>query len=77
MSTVARTLKSTDGNDIYADATGDPQNPSIVFVHGMTFSGAVFDCLFANKRLLEKFYLVCIISHYSEQGVPYFFQGTV
>jgi len=58
MSTTCKMLKSADGTSIYADATGNPQNPSIVFIHGMALTCAVFDQLFAHKELLEKFYLV-------------------
>jgi hypothetical protein len=58
LSPTVKLLKSTDGTTIYADAVGNPANPSIVFTHGFALSAAVFNTLFENPRLLEKFYLV-------------------
>jgi hypothetical protein len=52
-------IKSSDGTDIFATAAGKPQNPSLIFSHGFALSGVVFDHLFQNKRLLDRFYLVC------------------
>ncbi|KAJ7496636.1 hypothetical protein FB451DRAFT_1119524 [Mycena latifolia] len=49
---------SSDGTPIYAEATGNPTNPSVVFAHGVALSGIVFDRLFADARMLEKLYLV-------------------
>lgn len=56
--TITKLVKSADGTTIYADATGDSKNPSLVFVHGFALSGVVFDRLFTNKKLLSSFYLV-------------------
>lgn len=53
-----KVLHSTDGTVIYADAIGDPQNPSIVFVHGFALSGIVFDGLFSDPQLVKNIYLV-------------------
>lgn len=69
MPTTFKLLKSTDGTELYADATGNPQHPSIVFVHGIALCGAVFDQFFSNKQLLEKFYLVRSMSVYFEIAV--------
>ncbi|KAF7289240.1 AB hydrolase-1 domain-containing protein [Mycena indigotica] len=49
---------SSDGAQIYADAAGNAQNPSMVFAHGFALSGVVFDQLFAHQLLLDNFYLV-------------------
>ncbi|KAJ7672077.1 hypothetical protein B0H17DRAFT_1243789, partial [Mycena rosella] len=49
---------SSDETLIYAEAAGNPANPSVVFAHGFALSGIVFDRLFADARMLEKFYLV-------------------
>jgi pimeloyl-ACP methyl ester carboxylesterase len=49
---------SQDGTRIYADALGDPSNPPIVFIHGFSFSGTVFDKLFSHTQLLGRYYLV-------------------
>ncbi|KAJ7821535.1 hypothetical protein B0H14DRAFT_3146683 [Mycena olivaceomarginata] len=43
---------------IYAEASGNPANPSVVFAHGFALSGIVFDKLFSNPRMLEKLYLL-------------------
>ncbi|KAK0471662.1 Alpha/Beta hydrolase protein [Armillaria novae-zelandiae] len=51
-------VPSKDGALIYADAAGDPTKPCLVFVHGFTLSGAVFDNLFTNPKLIANFYLV-------------------
>ncbi|PPQ82824.1 hypothetical protein CVT25_009199 [Psilocybe cyanescens] len=51
-------LKSSDGTDIFARAVGLHHKPSLVFVHGLALSGAVFDDLFKNQDLLDRFYLV-------------------
>ncbi|KAJ7125344.1 alpha/beta-hydrolase, partial [Mycena epipterygia] len=49
---------SSDGTLIYAEASGNPANPSVVFAHGFALSGIVFDKLFSDTRLLDKLYLV-------------------
>ncbi|KAH9483247.1 Non-heme chloroperoxidase [Psilocybe cubensis] len=51
-------LKSSDGTVIFARAVGQPDRPSLVFVHGLALSGIVFDDLFKNQDLLDRFYLV-------------------
>jgi pimeloyl-ACP methyl ester carboxylesterase len=40
---VTKTVTSTDGTAIYADATGSAGKPSLVFLHGLSLSGAVFE----------------------------------
>lgn len=54
----ARIITSKDGTIIYADATGNPAKQSIIFVHGLALSGAVFDNFFTNGHLRENYYLV-------------------
>ncbi|KAK0190048.1 Alpha/Beta hydrolase protein [Armillaria mellea] len=51
-------VPSKDGALIYTDAVGNPAKPCLVFVHGFTLSGAVFDNLFINPKLIANFYLV-------------------
>jgi len=51
-------LKSTDGNDIYAEAVGDASKPAVVLVHGFMLSSGAFDNLFEDQRLLDKLYLI-------------------
>ncbi|KAJ7750082.1 alpha/beta-hydrolase [Mycena maculata] len=56
--TVSKFCSSVDGTLIYAEATGNPENPGVVFAHGVMLSGIVFDNLFSDERLLDKLYLV-------------------
>ncbi|KAK0498060.1 hypothetical protein EDD18DRAFT_1382709 [Armillaria luteobubalina] len=51
-------VPSRDGAPIYTDAAGDPTKPCLVFVHDFTLSGAVFDNLFGNPKLIANFYLI-------------------
>ncbi|KAI5117030.1 hypothetical protein M0805_002246 [Coniferiporia weirii] len=51
-------ITSSDGAKIYADATGNPDKPSIVFVHGLSYSSVVFDSIFSDERFSNEFYLV-------------------
>ncbi|EJD03465.1 alpha/beta-hydrolase [Fomitiporia mediterranea MF3/22] len=53
-----RTLTSSDGCQIYADAVGDSSKPCLVFIHGFTLSAAVWDNIFADPRYSSEFYLV-------------------
>ncbi|KAJ7821532.1 alpha/beta-hydrolase [Mycena olivaceomarginata] len=55
---VSKLVLSSDGTPIYAEASGNPANPSVVFAHGFALSGIVFDKLFSDPRMLEKLYLV-------------------
>ncbi|KAJ7125354.1 alpha/beta-hydrolase [Mycena epipterygia] len=55
---VPKLCPSADGTLIYAEASGNPANPSVVFAHGFALSGIVFDKLFSDTRLLDKLYLV-------------------
>lgn len=58
----ARYLTSADGSKLYVEAIGDPTKPSIVFIHGFTLSGAVFDNIFFNKDFNSSFYVVRLTS---------------
>ncbi|KAI5117032.1 hypothetical protein M0805_002248 [Coniferiporia weirii] len=51
-------ITSSDGAKIYADATGNPDKPSIVFVHGLSYSSVVFDSIFSDEGFSNEFYLV-------------------
>ncbi|KAJ3833526.1 Alpha/Beta hydrolase protein, partial [Lentinula raphanica] len=53
-----RLVKSSDGCMIYAEATGNSQNPHVVLIHGMTFCGALFDDMCSLPQALEKLYIV-------------------
>ncbi|KAJ7268025.1 alpha/beta-hydrolase [Mycena rebaudengoi] len=51
-------LISKDGTEIIAEATGDYSKPHIVFVHGGSSNGTVFDPIFKLAALTENLYLV-------------------
>lgn len=51
-------VTSSDGVKIYADAVGNPANPSIVFIHGFMLSGLAFDNIFNDERYFSRYYLV-------------------
>lgn len=53
-----RRLRSIDGHEIYAEATGNPRNPHVVLLHGLALSGAVFDEFCRRRDLLEQLYIV-------------------
>ncbi|KAJ7840507.1 alpha/beta-hydrolase [Mycena olivaceomarginata] len=55
---VSKLCLSSDGTQIYAEASGNPANPSIVLAYGFALSGIVFDKLFSDPRMLKKLYLV-------------------
>ena len=59
---VSKVVHSADGTPIYAEAVGDHTNVHVVFVHGMSFSGAAFDSVFGDKTLLSKLYMVRVIT---------------
>ncbi|KAI0312841.1 Alpha/Beta hydrolase protein [Amylostereum chailletii] len=56
--TVQKTLRSSDGTDIYTEASGDPKNPHVILVHGLSFSGAVFDDFCQREDVLGSLYVV-------------------
>lgn len=75
--TSALVLKSSDGTDIYATALGNPSKPSLVFTHGFALSGIVFDELFQNAMLLNRFYLVCALSIPLVSSASYFVYNVI
>ncbi|THH17321.1 hypothetical protein EW146_g3464 [Bondarzewia mesenterica] len=54
----SKVLRSSDGCEIYAEATGHSSRPHVVLIHGVTFSGAVFDDFCRQPELLEELYIV-------------------
>lgn len=55
---VVKHLRSKDGTSIYAEAIGNPNNPHVILVHGLSLSASTFNNLFKDERLLEAVYLV-------------------
>ncbi|EAU82331.1 hypothetical protein CC1G_06641 [Coprinopsis cinerea okayama7 len=73
MTTAAQshTVTSSDGTSIYATAVGNPDLPSLVFIHGFSLSCKVFEPLFKDSRLLERFYLVAFdVRGHARSGKP-------
>ena len=62
-SLTSRIIASSDGTEIYAEAVGNPSKPHIVFLHGISFSAAVFDNIFLNPEYQANYYLV--IDHFT------------
>ena len=54
----ARNFTSVDGTRIYAEALGSPDNPPLLWIHGDSFSGLVFDKQFADPWLRHSYYMV-------------------
>jgi pimeloyl-ACP methyl ester carboxylesterase len=61
---LVKTVTSSDGCSICADAVGSPSKPCLVFIHGYTLSAAVWDDIFSEPHYTEQFFLVCL-SFYS------------
>lgn len=59
-SKTVRILTSSDGTHIYADAVGDHSKQCLLFIHGVTLSGVVFDNVFSNETYTAEFYMVSI-----------------
>ena len=53
-----KVLSSSDGNVVYAEAVGDISKPHLVFVHGFSLSGSVFDKIFHDAKYQEQYFLV-------------------
>lgn len=52
-------LRSSDDTLIFAEATGNPSNPHVVLLAGLSLSGCVFDDFCSDQRLLDVLYIVC------------------
>ena len=55
---LARNFTSIDGTRIYAEAVGSPLNRPLLWLHGDSFSGLVFDKQFHDPQLTESFFMV-------------------
>jgi len=55
-------VPSTDDSLIYAEATGDPSKPALVFVPGLTMTTQVFDKQFLDEEMRKELYMVYLFS---------------
>ena len=51
-------LVSSDGCQIFSNAIGEKRSPCIIFIHGFTLCGDVWDNIFQDPRYYSEFYLV-------------------
>ncbi|CAL1712618.1 unnamed protein product [Somion occarium] len=58
MTTQGKFVASNDGTKIWADASGNPSKPAVVFIHGLGCTSVAFDKQFTDKNLLDNLYLV-------------------
>lgn len=49
---------SQDGTKIWADASGNPSNPAVVFIHGYCCTADFFEKQVTDSKLLERVYMV-------------------
>ncbi|RWQ93078.1 Alpha/Beta hydrolase protein [Paecilomyces variotii] len=49
---------SPDGTKIWAEAAGNHEKPAVVFIHGFSLSGTVWEKQFQDTFLLENLYLL-------------------
>ena len=56
---IRQVLHSSDGNEVYAEGVGDITKPHLVFVHGFTLCGSVFDKIFHDTKYQEEYFMVC------------------
>ncbi|KAI0320006.1 Alpha/Beta hydrolase protein [Amylostereum chailletii] len=69
--TVQRLVKSSDGVEIFAEASGDKVNPHVVLTHGLAFSGAVFDEFCKREDIMSRLYIVRIdMRGHGRSGMP-------
>ena len=58
---VEKFVVSADGTRIFAGALGVPDKPALIFVHGFTLSGSIFDDLFARLESSKDYYLASLL----------------
>lgn len=51
-------VASQDGTRIWADASGTPGKPPVVFIHGFLGSGMNWAKQFDDKQLLDNLYMI-------------------
>ncbi|KAI0789686.1 Alpha/Beta hydrolase protein [Abortiporus biennis] len=56
--TISRYITSNDSTQIWASSSGNPSNPPLIFIHGVSCTSIVFDGQFSDSQLLENLYLI-------------------
>ena len=57
-SVVAVNVTSADGTNIWAESTGDPSKPAVVFIPGFSCTSLAFDKQWANPSLKSSLFMV-------------------
>ncbi|KAI0321422.1 Alpha/Beta hydrolase protein [Amylostereum chailletii] len=69
-------LRSSDGHEIFAEASGDPAHPHVVLLHGFSLCSAVFDAFCQRQDLLKALYIVRFdLRGHGRSGKPTTSQG--
>ncbi|EEB88435.1 hypothetical protein MPER_13733, partial [Moniliophthora perniciosa FA553] len=55
---VSKTVISSDGGSIYAEATGDPKKPALILIPGWTLPSFVYEKQFEDEELRRELYLI-------------------
>lgn len=65
VSTFAVYVNSADGTQIWAEATGNPKNPAVVFIPGFSCTSLAFDKQWYDPYMLANLYMVRqLLNHY-------------
>lgn len=59
-STFAVYVTSADGTKIWAEATGNPKKPAVVFIPGFSCSSLAFDKQWSDPLMTSNLYMVCL-----------------
>jgi len=52
-------VTSADGTKIWAESTGSPNNPAVVFIPGFSCSSLAFEKQWNNTYMKENLFMVC------------------
>jgi len=52
-------VTSPDGTNIWAEATGNPNKPAVVFIPGFSCSSLAFNKQWSDPSMTENLYMVC------------------
>lgn len=69
-SAFAVNVTSRDGTLIWAEATGDPTKPAVVFIPGFSCTSLAFDKQWYDPQMLSSLYMVRQFSNACTQSPP-------